>query len=74
MLELKNIYKTFNRNTVNESVLFSDFSIKINRGEFVSVIGSNGSGKTTMLNIISGSIPHDSGNVFPGGRYVCKGG
>lgn len=63
MLELSNIYKTFNPGTIDEKNLFSDFNLKINDGEFVGVIGSNGSGKTTMLNIISGDMPIDSGSV-----------
>lgn len=63
MLELSHIYKTFNQGTIDEKILFSDFNLKIDDGEFVGVIGSNGSGKTTMLNIISGSIPMDSGSV-----------
>lgn len=64
MLELSNIYKTFNLGTIDEKILFSDFSLTINDGEFVSVIGSNGSGKTTMLNIISGDVSADSGSVI----------
>ncbi|BCN31783.1 ABC transporter ATP-binding protein [Anaeromicropila herbilytica] len=64
MLELQNINKYYNPGTVNEMCLFHDFSVKIQDGEFVSVVGSNGSGKTSMLNIICGSIPLDSGNVL----------
>lgn len=64
MLELSNIYKTFNQGTIDEKVLFSDFNLTINDGEFVGVIGSNGSGKTTMLNIISGDVTEDSGSVL----------
>lgn len=63
MLELSNIYKTFNKGTIDEKVLFSGFNLKIENGEFVGVIGSNGSGKTTMLNVISGDMPIDSGSV-----------
>ncbi len=63
MLELSAINKTFNRGTIDEKVLFSDFALTINDGEFVGVIGSNGSGKTTMLNIISGDVEADSGSV-----------
>lgn len=63
MLELSAINKTFNRGTIDEKVLFSDFELTINDGEFVGVIGSNGSGKTTMLNIISGDVEADSGSV-----------
>ncbi len=72
MLELQNIYKVFNRGTVNESVLFEDFSLEVKKGEFVSVVGSNGSGKTTMLNIICGSIPIDGGNIIVGGKNITS--
>ena len=51
MLELKNIHKYYNPGTVNEMCLFQDFSLTIQKGEFVSVVGSNGSGKTSMLMI-----------------------
>lgn len=61
MLELKNINKVFNKGTIDEKVLFDDFNISVEANEFVAVVGSNGSGKTTMLNIISGDISADSG-------------
>lgn len=64
MLELKHISKYYNQGTVNEMCLFEDFSLTINQGEFVSVVGSNGSGKTSLLNIICGSIPIDSGRII----------
>ena len=64
MIELKNISKTFGAGTVNETRLFTDFSLKVETGSFVSVVGSNGSGKTTMLNLISGTIPIDSGRIL----------
>lgn len=70
MLELLNINKTFNAGTVDEKRLFSDFCLKLNEGEFVAVIGSNGSGKTTMLNIISGSMAADSGSVLLDGTEI----
>lgn len=63
MLELKHIYKTYNPGTVNEHVLFQDFNLKIDDGEFVTVVGSNGSGKTSMLNVICGSVDIDAGQV-----------
>ena len=63
MLDLQHIHKYYNAGTVNEMCLFEDFSLTINKGEFVSVVGSNGSGKTSMLNIICGSIPIDRGQV-----------
>lgn len=64
MLELKDINKYYNPGTVNEMCLFNKFNLTICDQEFVSVVGSNGSGKTSMLNIICGSIPLDSGNII----------
>ena len=70
MLELKNITKTYNPGTVTEMCLFSDFNLSVKDGEFVSVVGSNGSGKTSMLNIICGTIPIDSGDCCIGGTSI----
>lgn len=67
MLELKNISKNYNPGSVNELCLFQDFNLTVQDGEFVSVVGSNGSGKTSMLNIICGSIDMDAGQILVGG-------
>lgn len=72
MLRLENINKTYNVGTVNESRLFSDFNFSVKQGEFVSIVGSNGSGKTTTLNIVCGSIPIDSGRVMIENRDITK--
>ena len=72
MLELKNIYKYYNPGTVNEMCLFEDFSLTVEQGQFVSVVGSNGSGKTSLLNIICGSIPVDSGSILIHGTDISK--
>lgn len=72
MLEIKHIEKYYNQGTVNEMCLFEDFSLTINQGEFVSVVGSNGSGKTSLLNIICGSIPVDSGRILINGRDISR--
>lgn len=72
MLELQHVDKYYNPGTVNEMCLFKDFNLKINDGEFVSVVGSNGSGKTSMLNIVCGSIPVDSGKILVGGNDITK--
>ena len=72
MLELKGISKYYNPGTINEMCLFKGFDLTIEKGEFLSVVGSNGSGKTSMLNIICGSIPAESGQILMGGRDITK--
>lgn len=72
MLELSHIYKSFNTGTIDEKNLFKNFNLTVNNGEFLSVIGSNGSGKTTMLNIVSGDIKPDSGDVLLNGEKITK--
>lgn len=66
MLELRNVSKNFNPGTLNEMCLFDGFNFKVENDQFVSVVGSNGSGKTSMLNLICGSMLVDSGQVFIG--------
>ena len=72
MLELKNIYKYYNPGTVNEMCLFKGFHLTVKEGEFLSVVGSNGSGKTSMLNIICGSIPVESGQILLDGKDITN--
>ena len=72
MLELKHIHKYYNTGTVNEMCLFEDFNLTIRDHEFVSVVGSNGSGKTSLLNIICGSIPLDEGTIRIGNEDTTK--
>ena len=73
MLELQHIHKFFNPGSVNEICLFDDFNLTVKDGEFVSVVGSNGSGKTSMLNIICGSIDIDHGQILIDGKdYASK--
>ncbi|MGI6054998.1 MAG: ABC transporter ATP-binding protein [Clostridium sp.] len=72
MLELKHIEKYYNQGTVNEICLFEDFSLTIGQGEFVSVVGSNGSGKTSLLNIICGSIPLDNGRILINQKDITR--
>jgi len=70
MLELKNIRKIYNQGTITETTLFEDFNLKVDKGEFVSIVGSNGSGKTSMLNIICGSIPVEGGDILIDGKRI----
>lgn len=72
MIELNNIVKRFNVGTPDETTLFDGFSLKVDKGEFVSVVGSNGSGKTTMLNLLCGSLPLDGGQILLGGKDISK--
>lgn len=72
MLELVNITKNYNPGSVNEICLFKDFNFKVQDGEFVSVVGSNGSGKTSMLNIICGSIGVDGGQILINGQDIAR--
>ena len=72
MLELKNVTKVYNPGLVTEMCLFENFNLKVDDGEFISVVGSNGSGKTSMLNIICGSIPINGGEVLINGKSINK--
>lgn len=70
MLELANITKQYNPGSVNELCLFENFGFQVGDGEFVSVVGSNGSGKTSMLNIVCGSIDVDKGSIWVNGTNI----
>lgn len=72
MLELKGIHKYYQPGTVNEMCLFQGFDLQVQEQEFVSVVGSNGSGKTSMLNIICGSIPVEAGKIYMNGTDITK--
>ena len=72
MIELKHITKYYNPGTVTETCVFDNFNLNINNNEFLSVVGSNGSGKTSMLNIICGSIPIDKGEINIDGKNITK--
>ena len=70
MLEVQDITKIYNPGTATENRLFENFSLTVDDGQFVSIVGSNGSGKTSLLNIICGSIPIEGGDVRIGGQSI----
>ena len=72
MLELKNIYKTFNPGTINEKVALNGLNLTLNEGDFVTVIGGNGAGKSTMLNAVAGTWQIDEGQIIIDGIDVTK--
>ena len=72
MLELKNIYKVFNPGTINEKKAIQNLNFTLNDGDFVTVIGGNGAGKSTMLNLIAGVYSDDQGSILIDGENVTK--
>ena len=67
MLEIKNIYKTFNAGTINEKKALQGLNLTLQDGEFCTVIGGNGAGKSTMMNAVAGVWPVDSGAILVDG-------
>ncbi|MGN0492828.1 MAG: ATP-binding cassette domain-containing protein, partial [Acutalibacteraceae bacterium] len=72
MLEIKNVYKTFNPGTINEKRALNGLNLTLNDGDFVTVIGGNGAGKSTMLNMVAGVYPVDSGSIVIDGSDVTR--
>ena len=70
MLELRDVYKTFNKGTINEKHALNGVSLTLREGDFVTVIGGNGAGKSTMLNAVAGVWPVDSGSILIDGQDV----
>ena len=72
MLEIKDIYKTFNKGTINEKRALQGVSLTLNDGDFVTVIGGNGAGKSTMLNAVAGTYTVDAGSILIDGVDVTR--
>ena len=72
MLNTENLTKIFNPDTIDQKVALNDISLRIEKGDFVTVIGSNGAGKTTLLNLISGTYQPDKGRVAIDGIDVTR--
>ena len=72
MLEIKNVYKTFNAGTVNEKVALNGLNLTLEDGDFCTVIGGNGAGKSTMLNAVAGVWPVDMGKILIDGKDITR--
>jgi putative ABC transport system ATP-binding protein len=72
MLEIKGVHKTFNPGTINEKKALNGIDLTLNEGDFITVIGGNGAGKSTMLNMITGVFPVDCGSILIDGVDVTK--
>lgn len=72
MFEINNVYKVFNPGTINEKRALNGLNLKLEEGDFVTVIGGNGAGKSTMLNIISGVYACDGGSVLLDGEDITR--
>ena len=70
MLEVIHVSKTFNKGTINEKKALIDVSLRLESGEFVTVIGGNGAGKSTLLNAVAGSWPIDEGAIVLDGTNI----
>lgn len=72
MLEVRDVTKVYNAGAVTELRLFDWFSLSVPDGQFVAIVGSNGSGKTSLLNIICGTVPIEGGDILVGGKSIAK--
>ena len=72
MLKIQNIHKTFNPGTINEKVALNGVNLNLNPGDFVTIIGGNGAGKSTTLNAIAGVWPVDEGKIIVDGVDITK--
>lgn len=72
MLKIENVTKTFNKGSVNEKTVLKDLSLHLKEGDFVTVIGGNGAGKSTMLNIVSGAYAPNEGKIMIDGVDVTR--
>ena len=72
MLDIKNVEKTFNPGTINEKKALNNINLHLDEGDFVTVIGGNGAGKSTMLNMVAGVYPVDCGSIVIDGVDVTR--
>ena len=72
MLKIHNVSKTFNPGTVNEKKALSDLDLQVNDGDFITIIGGNGAGQSTLMNMVAGVYPIDCGTIYLDGKiFLC---
>ena len=72
MIEIKNLYKTFFSELGTEKQVFNNLNLKVEDGDFITIIGSNGAGKSTLLNVLNGQIVPDSGEIILNGKNISN--
>lgn len=72
ILELKNVKTVVNKGTANETTILKGISLKINAGDFITIVGTNGAGKSTLFNVIGGNLPADSGAILHNATDITR--
>lgn len=72
ILELKNVKTVVNKGTANETTILKGINLKINAGDFITIVGTNGAGKSTLFNVIGGNLPADSGAILHNGTDITR--
>lgn len=72
ILELKNVKTIVNKGTANETTILKGINLKINEGDFITIVGTNGAGKSTLFNVIGGNLRADSGQIFHNGNDITR--
>jgi putative ABC transport system ATP-binding protein len=72
LLRVEKLYKVFNRNSINEAIVFDNFTLKVKKSDFITIVGSNGAGKSSLLNIIAGSLETDGGSISINENEISK--
>ena len=72
ILELKNVKTVVNKGTANETTILKGINLKINEGDFITIVGTNGAGKSTLFNVIGGNLHADSGQILHNGKDITR--
>ena len=72
ILELKDVKTVVNKGTANETTILKGINLKINEGDFITIVGTNGAGKSTLFNVIGGNLHADSGQILHNGKDITR--